>query len=173
MKETEKPHVYDGHCPSCKDGQMRTTLFQNYQHKYRGYPCIVPKAWISVCDECDEQAFSPQEVKRWDTLFIEQLAEKHAFLTPSEITELRDSLGLNQKDFALLIGVTARSLREWERSDLPNPASRSADLVMKLLRASLKFGNVDVLSSALDEAEKWGVTIQTRRPGPQAEAAQA
>lgn len=162
---------FDGPCPSCEKGQMKITLFQNYPAKYKGaYPFIVPEAYISICDTCDERMVSAQELKRWDALFLEQLTEHQAFLTPSEIADLRESLGLNQKDFALLIGVTPKSLRGWEKSEQPHPASRSADLLMKLLRASLQSGSVDALSIVLDEASKWGVPLQVQRPMPQQEA---
>ena len=168
---TDTPHVCDGPCPSCETGTMKTVLFQNYQTKYKGYPFTVPQAYIGVCDTCDERAFSPRETERWNAYFLEQLEEKKAFLSPAEITRLREELGLTKKDFALLIGVTARSLQEWEKVDQANPASRSADLIMKLIRASLRSSGVDVLSVLLTELEKWGVALQVRRPVPEPEPA--
>jgi transcriptional regulator with XRE-family HTH domain len=81
-------------------------------------------------------------------------------LTPAEITQLRERLGLSKKDFAHLLGVSLRSIHHWENPERKTPPSRGSDLMMKIVQQSLDRGPVDAIELLLEEAKKWGVTIQ-------------
>ncbi len=151
-------------CPECEHGKVRTTRVQNYKTKIKGYPFVVDEATIGVCDQCRAESFAPEETKRWENLFSRSLEAQQAFLSPKEISELRKALGLSMEDFARLIGSTRQSVSMWEREDRPSPPLRIADLLMKLVRQSLRAGPVDVPTFLLDEARKWGVVIELRRP---------
>ena len=160
--ETELMFEYT--CPECGRGTVRTTRVHNYKTKVKGYPFVVEEALIGVCDQCHAESFAPEETKRWETLFSRSLEARQAFLSPKEIAELRKSIGLSMEDFARLIGSTRQSLSVWEKEDRASPPLRTADLLMKLVRQSLRAGPVDVLTFLLDEARKWGVVIELRRP---------
>ncbi|HXH09649.1 MAG TPA: type II TA system antitoxin MqsA family protein [Alphaproteobacteria bacterium] len=151
-------------CPECGQGTVRSTRIFNYKTKIKGYPFIVDEALIGVCDQCGSELFAPEETKRWEELFYRSLEARHAFLSPQEILELRTSLGLSMEDFARLIGCTRQSISTWERPDRSAPPSRMADLLMKLLRESLRVGAIDVLPFLLGEAQKWGMVIEVQRP---------
>ncbi len=160
--ETELMFEYP--CPECGRGTVRTTRVHNYKTKIKGYPFVVDEALIGVCDQCHAESFAPEETKRWETLFSRSLEASQAFLSPEEITELRKALDLSMEDFARLIGSTRQSISMWEKGDRSSPPLRTADLLIKLVRQSLRAGPVDVLTFLLGEAQKWGVVIELRRP---------
>lgn len=159
-----KESLFEYPCPECGRGTVRTTRVQNYKTKIRGYPFIVNEALIGVCDQCGAESFAPEETKRWEELFAQSLEARQAFLSPGEISELRKTLNLSMEDFARLVGSTRQSLSMWEKEDRAYPPVRTADLLMKLVRQSFQAGSVNVLSFLLDEARKWGVIIELRRP---------
>lgn len=159
----KQPRTCQGHCPECGQGTIKPTRFQNYKTTIRGYPFVVDEAWIGVCDACGTKSCNAQETDRWTALFDQALEERSAHLSPTEITQLREALGLSKKDFAHLIGATGRSLYTWETPDRHTPPSRSADLIMKIVRASLQQGKVDAIDLLLNEVEKWGRALEVRR----------
>ena len=156
--------TYHGSCPYCGKGTVQPTVFQNFQTKVLGFPFTVPQATVGVCDHCGERMFNGKELARWEELFMESVRQQEALLSAAEIRDLRESLDLTQVNFARLIGVSRRSIVEWEKDSRQKDQGRNADLVMKLLRASLGNGPVDVLDLLLEELEKWGLRLQVRRP---------
>lgn len=159
----EASSLFEYTCPECGIGTVRTTRALNYKTKVKGYPLVVGEAFIGVCDHCQAEQFAPEETKRWEEIFNRSLEAHRAFLSPEEITELRTALGLSMEDFARLIGCTRQSISAWERRDRASSPSRTADLLMKLVRESLHGRPVDLLSLLLDEARKWGLTIELRQ----------
>lgn len=159
----KKPRVYQGPCPECGKGTIQPMRFQNYKTTIRGYPFVVPEAWLGVCDACGTRLFNAKETERWTALFEQALSERGAYLSAQEISQLRKSLGLSKKDFAHLIGATGRSLYTWESAHRATPPSRSADLLMKLVRASLHRGKIDVIDLLLVEGKKWGLEVEVQR----------
>lgn len=155
--------LFEYTCPDCDSGTVRTTKVHNFKTKIKGYPFVVDEAFIGVCDHCHSEQFAPEETQRWEDLFRRSLEIRKAFLTPSEITEIRNALGLSMEDFARLIGCTRQSISTWEKQNRTSPPSRTADLLMKLVQQSLQIGPVDVVSFLLDEAKKWGIVIEVRR----------
>jgi putative zinc finger/helix-turn-helix YgiT family protein len=156
--------LFEFPCPECGQGTVRSTPILNYKTKIKGYPFVVDEAIIGVCDRCGSESFAPEETKRWEELFYRSLEARHAFLSPQEVMELRTTLGLSMDDFARLIGCTRQSISAWEKPERSTPPSRMADLLMKLLRESLRVGTIDVLPFLLSEAQKWGMVIALRRP---------
>ena len=164
---TETAMLFEYPCPECGNGVVHTTRIRNYKTKIKGYSFVIDEAFIGVCDHCQARHFAPEETQRWEQLFAHSLEAHHAFLTPQEITELRTALGLSMDDFARLIGTTRQSISAWEKAERTSPPSRTADLLMKLVRQALHGSKVDVVSVLLDEAKKWGIVIQIQdTPGP-------
>ncbi len=169
---TETAMLFEYPCPECGKGVVHTTRIRNYKTKIKGYPFVVDEALIGVCDHCQSKHFAPEESERWEELFFQSLESRKAFLTPQEITEMRTALELSMEDFTRLIGATRQSLSTWEKTERASPPSRTADLLMKLVRQALHGGTVDVLSVLLEEAKKWGIVIQIRgTPVPAAQNA--
>lgn len=158
--------LFDYACPECEQGRVQARRILNYKTKIRGYPFVVDEALIGECDQCGARSFAPQETQRWEELFTNSLEARQAFLSPQEIKKLRKSLGLSMEDFARLIGTTRQSLSMWEKAERPSPPSRTADLLMKLVRQSLSPEPVDLFPFLVEEARKWGIVIQVNLPGP-------
>ncbi|MBI4552264.1 MAG: helix-turn-helix domain-containing protein [Candidatus Latescibacteria bacterium] len=154
--------LFEYPCPECGIGKVHTTRVRNYKTKIKGYPFIVDEALIGVCDHRGVEQFAPEETRRWEEQFFRVLEARHAFLSPQEITALRNTLGLSMEDFGRLIGCTRQSISAWEKVDRAASPSWMADLLMKLVRQSLHAGMVDVLRMLLDEAKQWGVVIEIR-----------
>ena len=159
---TETKMLFEYPCPECGLGVVQTTKMRNYKTKIKGYPFVVDEAFTGVCNHCRTEHFAPEETQRWEELFSQSLETRKAFLAPEEITELRTTFGLSMEDFARLIGATRQSISVWEKSGRASPPSRTADLLMKLLRQALHTETVDVISVLLEEAKKWGIVIQMR-----------
>ncbi|HIE30327.1 TPA: helix-turn-helix domain-containing protein [Candidatus Poribacteria bacterium] len=151
-------------CQECGKGIVKPTKMHHYPTKFAGYPFIVPEAIIGKCELCGAKHFSASERKRWKKLFQESLESRGELLTPQEIRSLRKQLGLEMKDFALLIGCTLQSLSNWENPSRRKPQHRMADLMMRLLRASLQKGEIDVLKFLLIHVKKMDVELKIRSP---------
>jgi putative zinc finger/helix-turn-helix YgiT family protein len=146
-------------CEECGKGTVREKVFENYRTRIKGYPFVVDKAVIGICDQCGAKHFDSNETKRWEYLYNKDLELKHISLLSDEIETVRKSLGLSMEDFAYLIGCTRQSIYNWEKRNREKPQSRMADLVIKLVRHSFEVGKVDVLSFLVDEAKKIGIAI--------------
>lgn len=158
----DKLLLFEYKCPECGLGTVRTTRVQNYKTKIKGFPFIADEALIGICDHCGAEHFASEETKRWEDLFYRSLEKRQAFLSPKETTGVRADLGLSMEDFARLIGCTRQSISAWEKEHRTSPPSRTADLLVKLVRRSLHVGPVDVVTFLLDEAKKWGIVIEVR-----------
>ncbi len=142
-------------CQECGQGTVVEKLVPEYKTKVKGYPWTVQNARIGICDRCGAEHFDPNETLRWRTEF----EERQPYLTPAEIRELRQRLGLSMEQFAILIGCTRQSLYNWEREHRLTPQSRMADLFMRLVRESHSRGQIDVLSFLKAEAANAGFNL--------------
>lgn len=155
--------MFNYRCEKCKKGTVRPRVLRNYRTKVRGFPFVVPEATIGVCDQCAAEYFSGQELARWSELYTRRLEDRECVLSAEEIAELRGELHLSIGDFAVLVGCTRQSVYNWERRDRNTPQSRIADLLLKLLRVSLREDSVDVLRFLADEARQYGVSVRLNR----------
>jgi putative zinc finger/helix-turn-helix YgiT family protein len=158
--------LFEYPCPECGRGTVRTTRVHNYKTKIKGFPFRVDEALLGVCNHCQAESFAPEETQRWEAAFQRALEERQAFLAPAEIRTLRQSMNLSLEDFARLIGCTRQSVMAWEHSARTIPPSRMADLMLRLLQRAWSDGVVDVPTLLVEEAKKWGVLIELRRPAP-------
>ncbi|MGH7801174.1 MAG: type II TA system antitoxin MqsA family protein [Thermodesulfobacteriota bacterium] len=149
-------------CQECGKGTVNEKVFDNYRTKIKGYPFVVDKAVIGVCDQCEAQHFNPSETKRWEELYNKYLESEHIFLSPDEIKATRKSLGLSMEDFAYFLGCTRQSIHNWEKRDRKTPQSRMADLLIRLVRYSSEIGKVDVINFLRDEAKKLGLNLEAK-----------
>ncbi len=132
-------------CQECHKGTVRATTVQNYETKFENVPFVVPEAVIGVCDDCGAHHFSGREYARWRALFDQSQAEQGRIMSPAEIRQLRDDLGMTKSDFAALVGTTRQSLYHWEKDDRDAPQSRMVDNMLAILRTSCDTGPVDVV----------------------------
>jgi len=149
-------------CQECGKGTVNEKAFDNYRTKIKGYPFVVDKAVIGVCDQCEAKHFDPSETKRWEELYNKYLESEHIFLSPDEIKATRKSLGLSMEDFAYFLGCTRQSIHNWEKKDRKIPQSRMADLLIRLVRYSSEIGKVDVINFLIEEAKKLGLNVEAK-----------
>jgi DNA-binding transcriptional regulator YiaG len=152
-------------CQECHQGTVRKTIVKDFPARFNRIPFIVPDAVVGVCDRCGAQHFNLQETLRWRRLFAESLEKEGKVLSPAEITELRQSLGLSLEDFATLIGSTRQDVSTWEQPDRSASPSRTADLMMRLVRAARDNGKIAVLDFLLNDARQAGVEIALNKNG--------
>jgi len=149
-------------CQECGKGTVREKVFDNYRTKIKGYPFVVDKAVIGVCDQCEAKHFDPNETKRWEEQYNKYLESENILLSPDEIKATRKSLDLSMENFAFLIGCTRQSIYNWEKKDRKIPQSRMADLLIKLVRYSSEVGKVDVINFLIQEAKKLELNIEAK-----------
>ena len=150
-------------CQECGEGTVNAQEFLNYSTRIRGYPFVVERATIGVCDRCGAKHYHAKETKRWEELYLKDLEKNHIFFSPEEVKEVREYLGLSMEDFAYLIGSTRQSIHNWQKKDRVTTQSRMADLMMKLVQESKEKGKIDVISILIKEAEKLGLSIELRK----------
>jgi putative zinc finger/helix-turn-helix YgiT family protein len=147
-------------CEECGKGTVRETIFRDYQTKIKGYSFVVDEAKIGVCDKCQAKHFNSTETKRWEELYSQLLLNKNMYLSPSDILEVRESLGLSVEGLAYLIGCTRQSIYNWEKLDREKPQSRMADLLIKLVRDSARFGEINVIDFLVEGAQQLGIGLK-------------
>ena len=138
-------------CEECGKGTVKKKVFENYQTKIKGYPFVVDKAVIGVCDQCGARHFDANETKRWKKLYNKDLELKHISLLSDEIEATRKSLGLLMKEFVYLIGRTHQLVYNGEKKDREKPQSMMADLFIKLIYLSCKGEKVDIVTTLLNK----------------------
>src|SRR5229473_4032939 len=132
-------------CDKCGHGVVKANKVPKYETKIDGIPFSVENALIGVCDQCGAKYFNARETKRWRDLFFQQQLQKKCILTASGISELRGRMGLTIAEFARLIGSSRQALYLWESPDREAPQSRTADLLIQLVRESFIYGSVDAI----------------------------
>jgi putative zinc finger/helix-turn-helix YgiT family protein len=82
------------------------------------------------CPECDEEHIEIERPAQLNRLLAEIIANKPARLIPSEVRFLRDHLGLTNRHFAVLLGVTESQASRWTTTD---PMGTSAEYFLRVL----------------------------------------
>ncbi|HEY3313670.1 MAG TPA: helix-turn-helix domain-containing protein [Bacillota bacterium] len=141
-------------CQECGQGIVEPKVRPKYETKIHGHPFVVENAVIGVCNKCDAEHFSSAERERWEQLFEE--SHRHLYLSPGQIRELRQSLGLTTEQFAQLIGSTRQSIYNWELPNRKSNQSRTADLLFRLVSESWQTGKVEVIAFLTQRAKEWG-----------------
>lgn len=149
-------------CEECENGIVHQQRVE-HEANFRGMKFLIKDAMAGVCDKCGARYFKGKEIERWEKLFEINLQEKQHPLSPTEIKEIRAKLGLNQRQFSVLIGATRQSLYNWENEERQTPQSRQADLIIRVLKEYLENPGDNILDFLLSEARRIGVNL----PSPQ------
>jgi putative zinc finger/helix-turn-helix YgiT family protein len=80
------------------------------EHDGRSYTIAANDLEILRCGNCQAEQLSDESYLR----LVEALRHKAGLLTPSQITQKREALGLSQKEFARLLGVASETVCRWE-----------------------------------------------------------
>lgn len=117
-------------CTEC-GSEMRFTS-EPMKEIYRGEEFTIAGIERWTCDKCGNDVMRADEADRLGRELIDAYAVRKGLLTPREIRELRESLGMSQKDFENLIGVSSPTVSKWETGAVQQ--TKPADNLMKLIR---------------------------------------
>lgn len=117
-------------CAEC-GGEM-TVSHEPLAEEYRGERITVKGLEYYVCRECGKVEMSLEEADRQAREMAREYAARHAILTPEQIKGIRKGLGLTQKQFELIVGVSSPAVCRWEKGSVQ--PSASANNVMRLIR---------------------------------------
>lgn len=128
-------------CAEC-GGTMRWTD-ADFHERYRGESILVRGVGRWECEDCGDALFDPKALDAIDATLRNEYARRHALLSPSEIRDVREGLGLSQTDFERLLGVKSPTASRWERGKVQQSAtadgliraiSESDDVLVTLAR---------------------------------------
>jgi len=105
--------TYPKRCGKCGQKAMRLATLSyatTIDHDGRAYRVEVPGLTVPQCGNC--QAISIDEEA--DRQISAAFRREARLLTPEEIRQGRDKLGLTQKQFANLLGVGEATISRWE-----------------------------------------------------------
>lgn len=99
---------------------------------YRGEEFTVDGIGRWVCDACGNDEMTAAEAERLSRGLAREYARAHGLLSPEEVRALRASLGLTQREFERLMGVSSPTASRWETGAVQQ--SMTANRLMVLLR---------------------------------------
>ena len=117
-------------CLEC-GAEMRRTA-EPVTEAYRGEEFTVDGIDRWVCDACGNDEMQASEAERLSRALAREYARAHGLLTPDEVKALRKSLGLTQREFERLLGVSSPTVSRWETGAMQQ--SMTANRLMELLR---------------------------------------
>ena len=98
---------------------------------YRGEKITVKGIEHYIC-ECGNDEMTAAEATKLAHALASQYAKAHGLLSPSDIKDLRSDLGLTQREFESLLGVSKPTGSRWENG--ASQQSITANNLMKLIR---------------------------------------
>ena len=152
-------------CAEC-GSEMRFTS-EPMREKYKGEEFVITGIGRWVCDECDNDLMKADEADRLGRKLVDAYATRKGLLLPSEIRGLRESLGMSQRDFEHLLGVSTPTVSRWETGAVQQ--SKPVDNLMRLIRDV-----PEARKHMLDKAEarckhaasRSEIGIEAERPAP-------
>ena len=117
-------------CAECGSEMRRTD--EPLIEKYRGVEISIDGIERHVCDSCGNDVMSAEMATKLGRALVAGYAKSMGLLSPMEIREIRKSLGMNQRDFEELIGVSSPTVSRWETGVMTQP--RSTDKLLKAIR---------------------------------------
>jgi putative zinc finger/helix-turn-helix YgiT family protein len=99
-----------GQCGAEKVFPEKIAYETNLRYDGRDYKIVVPDLPALKCRECGAVLLNNESDAHLSSAFREQLK----LLQPATIREGRKGLGLNQREFAELLGVAEESVSRWE-----------------------------------------------------------
>ncbi|PIE00033.1 MAG: hypothetical protein CSA81_14145 [Acidobacteria bacterium] len=132
-------------CPFCnaENSVIQKTISQEFEYKEQKK--IFDEYKVYECSQCLEQFERPEDNKDVEKQIIAFQRKVDGLLLPEEIKELRERLGLTQKDFAALLGVGEKSFTRYERGTVVQ--GRSMDNQLRLIQSNPDWA-IKVLSKA-------------------------
>lgn len=103
-------------CMECGGEMMYST--DPLTEAYKGEEITVEGLEYHICRECGEVLMSMEMADKQAHELAKEYSRLHSILSPDEIKELRTNLGLTQKQFERLLGVSSPTVCRWERGSV-------------------------------------------------------
>ena len=100
--------------------------------EYKGENITVTGVQHYACDACGYAEIPADSVNDFGRALADEYARRMGLLSPSEILALRKSLGLSQKKFEALLGVSSPAVSRWENGVVQQ--SKPLDNLMRTIR---------------------------------------
>jgi len=148
LKREAEAEVYPKKCGEC-GGPVEESL-EPIAIDLRGERVSVNGIAHGRCTGCGEVFLDVDAGDRLQREAVARVREARGLLTPAQIVELRNSLGLSQAAFEKLLGTGPKTVVRWEKGTVFQSAT--ADKLMRLLIAKPKLA--EALSGADQRASK-------------------
>ena len=86
---------------------------------------------VLICEECGEELFDETLDNKTILKVYQKFREKHRFLFPDEIKQIREQYGLSQRGFAKLLNWGDKTIFRYENGSLQD---RAHDSIIKMLK---------------------------------------
>ena len=100
--------------------------------EFRGESISVDGVDHWVCDGCGETLMSPEAARQQAERLQGEYRLRHRMLSAGDITALRKGLGLTQREFEKMLGVSTPTVSRWEHGAVP---TLTADRLMRCIRS--------------------------------------
>lgn len=117
-------------CTECGSEMRFTDEPMKEMYKKEEFTVEGIKRW--VCDKCGNDVMAASEADHLGHALASAYAKSKGLLSPSEIRKLREMLGMSQKDFECLLGVSTPTASRWETGAVQQ--SKPVDNLMRLIR---------------------------------------
>ena len=126
------------------------TVVGPVKSEVRGEAITVPDIEHQVCRSCGEQFYDGETINKFERIAVAMYRNKHGFLSPEQIKDLRIDLGLTQERFAEALGVSKRMPVRWEKGTVyPNATT---DMLLTAIRDAYQGGFLDKAFPRVAEA---------------------
>jgi HTH-type transcriptional regulator/antitoxin MqsA len=132
-----------GICPICGEGHLEHRVEKN-SVEYRGQTALLDSQY-SVCDQCGSEQASPIQTRNNKRAMMAFKKRVDGLLTGAELKALRQRMGINQVEAALIFGGGPVAFSKYESDDVIQ-----SEAMDKLLKVAYEFP--DVLRSLAQQA---------------------
>lgn len=116
----------------CECGHEMRLTREPMKETYRGEELVVEGIERWTCDECGDYVVSLEEADKLSHALANAYAKSHRLLTPEDVRAARHELGMTQKEFESMLGVSSPSASRWESGKVPQ--SKPVDLLIRVAR---------------------------------------
>lgn len=117
-------------CAECGAELRRTT--EPIVESYKGEIISVDGIEHMQCDSCGYYELSLEDADRLSSAIADEYAHRMGLLSPADIRGLRKALGMSQREFEKMIGVSSPTASRWETGAVQQ--SKPVDNLMRILR---------------------------------------
>jgi len=141
-------------CPVCDSGKLDTRTYSD-TFKHNGQPLQVHGLEGCECAVCGADPILPDQIKRNQARIADAKRRADGMLSGLEIRQVREQLGLTQRQAAEIFGGGAKAFAKYERGEVVQSAAM--DSLLRLVdRYSVLLGEVAAFR---------GVGHRTPQPG--------